>query len=91
MGVRRTGLLFARVNHVHVVESEVPVWLRSGMAMKARYMIVIVDAFDHDDFPVFVFPDEDFVKKLAATNAVTKRRVTAVYDLSREVGKQLLD
>jgi hypothetical protein len=78
------------VTWMHAAESEIPIWLRSGMAKKARYMIVVADSLDHDDFPVFVFPDEDFVKKFAITNTVTLHRATAVYDLSLDIGHQLL-
>ncbi len=57
-------------------------WYRDGMKQKARYMIVVCDTFDHDDYPVYVARDEDFWKVHAEYNGKNMQRVMEVYDMS---------
>lgn len=57
-------------------------WWDRGKEQKAAYMIVVCDTFDHDDYPVYVAPGDDFWKKHAEYNGKNMQRIMEVYDFS---------
>lgn len=56
-------------------------WFDEGVKKSAAYMIIVCDTFDHEDYPVYVLPDEDFWEKHATYNGESMQRIMEVYDL----------
>jgi hypothetical protein len=64
-------------------------WLQDGHERGATHMIVVCDTFDHDDYPVYVMPDEDVHKKESEYSGKNMQRVMEVYKLSGDLKNQL--
>lgn len=52
-------------------------------------MIVVVDTFDWDDFPVYVMPGQDARTEAVAQGRRNMQRVMEVYNLSMDRERQL--
>lgn len=64
-------------------------WLQRGLAMEATHLIVVVDDWDHEDYPVFVKPGES-AREIASEYARKDgQRVMEVYDLAMDFETQL--
>ncbi len=44
--------------------AEIGAWFDRGVADGASFMLVVCDTYDHEDFPVYVKPDQD-VREIA--------------------------
>lgn len=64
-------------------------WLVEGVAKKATHMIVVVDTYDHTDFPVYVMAGEDARKVAKAEGDKAMQRVMEVYNLKLPFEDQL--
>ncbi len=64
-------------------------WMNSGKAQNARFMLVVCDTFDWEDYPVYVMPTEDITKKAKEYDRVNMQTVMECYDLSMDWQKQL--
>ena len=64
-------------------------WLESGRAQHAKYMLVVCDTMDWEDYPVYVMPTEDINKKAKDFDRVNMQTVMECYDLSMDWQKQL--
>jgi hypothetical protein len=64
-------------------------WLDRGVQEGATHLIVACDAFDHDNYPVFVKPGQDVVAEVARIRGQRMQTVDEVYDLSRALKPQL--
>ncbi len=58
--------------------SDIDHWIKEGQKEGARWVIIAVDRWDHDNYPVFVKAEEDFWDKWPDA---TKEGVDEVYDL----------
>lgn len=67
---------------------EIRQWLERGKTDGATHMIVVCDTFDHEDYPVFVKPDED-VRKVHEQYSGNMQRVMEVYSYTRDLEEQL--
>ena len=67
--------------------SEIETWFDRGLSQNAKYMIVVCDSFDHEDYPVYVSSDSACMKKYK--NSGQMQRVMEVYDLSHNKEDQL--
>lgn len=64
-------------------------WLIQAKAMGATHLIVALDTFDYDNYPVYVKPGQiaaDEVKKIQSEDM---QRVDEVYNLSMNIEAQL--
>lgn len=52
-------------------------------------MIVVCDTYDHDDYPVFVKPDENVKDKFNEYNQKDMQRVMEVYSLKKDKESQM--
>jgi hypothetical protein len=68
---------------------EIQEWLDSGIAMGTKFMIVVCDSFDHEDYPVYADTTEEFDGKYAKHNGQNMQRIMEVYDLSQPLDIQL--
>jgi hypothetical protein len=48
----------------------------------ASHMIMVVDTFNYEDYPVFVMPWEDVQKRVNEMNSKNMQKVMEVYDVS---------
>lgn len=53
------------------------------------HMIVAVDKFDYDDYPVFVSKNEDVNKVIDKINSQSMQMVMEVYNLNKDLEEQL--
>jgi hypothetical protein len=66
-------------------------WLDSGKAEGASHVIIVCDTYDYDDYPVYVKPEENARDKAAEYNKKSMQRVMEVYNLGKDIDKQLSD
>lgn len=64
-------------------------WIKSGQEQGATHMIVVCDTFDWEDYPVYVMPTDDVRKKYDHYNGPNMQKVMEVYNLSKDIDKQL--
>ncbi len=72
-------------------KDEIREWFLRGVKAGARYMLVVCDTFDHDDYPSFVKPGVDVKAVVAGRNGHEMQRVMEVYDLTKDMDAQLAE
>lgn len=70
-------------------KSDIADWFRTGQEQGASHMLIVVDTFDFDDYPVYVAPGVDPAEVCDIYNAKEMRRVLEVYDLGMDMHVQL--
>lgn len=60
---------------------EIERWFDEGVAKAATHMVVVVDTFDHEDYPVYVMPGEDSHQIAAEYSGKNMQRVMEIYIL----------
>lgn len=70
-------------------KEDIKEWIKRGKDDGATHMIVVVDTFDWEDYPVYVKADEDCRKKYDSYNGKEMQRVMEVYDLRIDIPTQL--
>lgn len=68
-------------------QSEIGTWFDEGIAQGASHMLVIVDTFDYEDYPVFVKSAEEVRNKAASPGSM--QRVMEIYNLALDKQTQL--
>jgi hypothetical protein len=69
-------------------QNDIREWLELGKKDKATHLIVVCDAFSHEDYPVFVEPSQD-VRKVESEHNGNMQRVMEVYNISMDWDSQL--
>lgn len=64
-------------------------WFDRGVEQGATHMIVACDDFDHEDYPVYVKPEQDVAAEEARLRESSMQRVMEVYNLSMDRDQQL--
>lgn len=64
-------------------------WIKSGQEQGATHVMVVCDTFDWEDYPIYVMPTDDVQKKFADYNGPNMQRVMEVYNLSKDIDKQV--
>lgn len=73
------------------LKSEIAEWFLGGLEKGATHMIVVVDTFDHEDYPVYVMPEEN-VREIAKNyDGENMQRIMEVYDLGMDMEAQLAE
>lgn len=70
-------------------QSDLREWLNRGAEQGATHMIVVVDGWDHEDYPVYVMPGENVREVADKYNGKEMQRIMEVYDLSKDHELQL--
>jgi len=70
-------------------KSDLASWLASGSEKGATHMIVVVDGWDHEDYPVYVMPGENVREVADKYDGKEMQRIMEVYDLSIDHEQQL--
>jgi hypothetical protein len=68
---------------------EISGWFDRGTAKNARWMIVVCDTFDWEDYPVFVEGHVNLKTSVASYDGVNMQKVMEVYDLHADKAEQL--
>lgn len=71
--------------------AQIAEWFDRGKKDKKNptHMIVVCDTFDHEDYPVYVYPDQDVSKRVKECDESSMQRVMEVYDLRKSGDEQL--
>jgi len=64
-------------------------WFKEGLDNGATHFLVVVDTFDHEDYPFFVPPGKDVREAENEYNAKPMQRVIEVYSLSHDMEEQI--
>ncbi len=64
-------------------------WLFEGVKDDAKFMLVVVDGFDHEDYPVYVMKNTDVQAEIAKYNGPNMQRVMEVYSYGDDLEAQL--
>lgn len=70
-------------------QSDIAAWFDEGVAKGATHMIVAVDTWDHEDYPVFVMPGENARAVAESYSNKEGQRLMEVYNLSLDMDTQL--
>lgn len=66
-------------------------WFLEGVATGATHLVVVCDTYDYEDYPVWVWPEQDVRKIVAAYSlrAGNMQKVMEVYKLTMDMEQQL--
>lgn len=70
-------------------KNDIAAWFQAGKDQGASHMLVVVDTFDFDDYPVYVAPGVDPTEVVDIYNAKEMQRVLEAYDLGMDMHVQL--
>jgi hypothetical protein len=73
---------------VTATKADIDRWLEEAKEQKASHLIVAVDTFDWENYPIFAHGKKDCEKKVAAHDNVNMQRVDEVYNMRRSLKKQ---
>ena len=64
-------------------------WLQTAKENEATHLIVAVDTYDHDNYPVYVTADEDIKKEVERVESGSMQGIDEVYNMSMDIDEQL--
>jgi hypothetical protein len=64
-------------------------WFERGVEIQATHMVVMVDTFDWDDYPVYIMPGQDPRYEVSVRNGNNMQNVMEVYNLVKPMQAQL--
>lgn len=64
-------------------------WFERGLKRKATHMIIVCDTFDYEDYPVYVYENENIHIKRKEYDGKDMQRIMEIYDLSKDKQMQL--
>ncbi len=69
--------------------SDLKAWLEEGTEKGATHLIVVVDGWDHEDYPVYVMPGENVREVADKYDGKEMQRIMEVYNLAMDHELQL--
>ena len=72
-----------------VSQNQIRQWVERGIEMGATHVIIVVDTFDHEDYPVYVKQNETVQARVYYYQHASMQDVMEVYNLSMDIEKQL--
>lgn len=63
---------------------EIEEWFDHGVAIGATHMLVVCDAYDHDDYPKYIMPGQDVRVLSSGSNLGSMQRLMEVYNLGMD-------
>lgn len=72
------------------ISKELNEWYETGKMSRNRYthMVVVCDTYSHEDYPVYVRPEDD-IHKVIADHSKNMQKVMEVYNFSLDKSIQL--
>ena len=72
-------------------KTDIERWLETAKVKRATHLIVAVDRFDHDNYPVYVLPGQDVGEKVSDIREEEMQGVDEVYNMSMDIDEQLAE
>ena len=72
-------------------QDDIREWLKQGKKEKATHLIVVVDTFSYEDYPVFVKKKEDVNEVFNKYDKKGMQRVMEVYSYALDLEAQLAE
>lgn len=63
-------------------------WLNHGKESGATHMIVVCDTYDHENYPVYVMPDENVRERSKEFDGRNMQTIMEVYSYKHDLEKQ---
>jgi len=70
-------------------KSDIERWLDSAKEKGASHLIVAVDTYNHDNYPVYVGYNEDINKEIERVESGQLQGIDEVYNMSMDIDEQL--
>lgn len=70
---------------------EIRQWFLEGQRGGKTHMVVVCDTFDHEDYPVYVYPNGNVHEVVEAYDGKNMQRVMEVYALFLDMEGQLAE
>ena len=67
---------------------DIRVWVNTGVNKGATHVIIALDTWAHDNYPIYVMPTDD-VHDIVASYGGKEDRIDEVYNLSMDIESQL--
>jgi alpha-L-fucosidase len=62
-------------------QHDVERWIKTGKQKGATYVISVCDTFEHDDYPVYVMPEDDLDEVKKKYDGVNMQKINEVIKL----------
>lgn len=66
-------------------------WLKQAKSKGATHLIVAVDKYNYENYPVYVGPDENVQAEIQRVNSGSLQGIDEVYNMSMSIDEQLLE
>ena len=70
---------------------DIKIWMEEAKKRNATHLIVALDAFDYDNYPVYVSANENVHKKINQINWKAMQGIDEIYNMSIDIDKQLAE
>ena len=64
-------------------------WLKEAKENKSSHLIIALDKFDYDNYPVYVSSKEKIEKEIKRIESHSMQGIDEIYDMSMNIEKQL--
>lgn len=64
-------------------------YLEKGKKNGAKYMLMVCDTFDYEDYPVYVKENEKLVDVINKYDGKNMQEIQEIYNLEIDIGEQL--
>ena len=64
-------------------------WLDEAKKDNATHLIIAVDTYDHENYPVYVTSDENIQKEIERIENASMQNIDEVYKMSMSIDEQL--
>jgi hypothetical protein len=76
---------------VATTKQDIENWFNLALKDKATHMIVVCDTFEYEDYPVFVYPDEDVSQVVKKYDGRNMQRVMELYSMKLDKASQIAE
>lgn len=77
-------------NKMAANKDDIREWFEEGVKEKATHMIIVCDTYDYEDYPVYVYKEQDAKTEVTKRDGVNMAKVMEVYNLSYNMAEQLI-
>jgi hypothetical protein len=69
--------------------SDIERWYKSGKSQNKKWLIVVCDTFDYEDYPVYASTDKEFWYEYDHHNGQNMQCIMESYDLTKSLDSQI--